>query len=351
MSKNSLKCSTFQFFHLKVNIISNDLAIISEIDKEFSFFKISEYQNLNDTYLYIYIIKPYRRIIFLPTIIQHNGEKLYELSITQKNVRIMITQIVKLIYCTNFGKSLIEYVLYKFYEKDSFVQYIMRNIYDHKTNISFAQAYKLRETFSNYFMFEIAHRLAPQYLLIHAGALSIDNKASIFVGKTHQGKTTLVLEIIRENLGRVYVNKKCYFFSDDITVIDLNTFCIVPFPISLNVRDKPSSKRTIKRIFKFQFTTRKLIDFREEFPDFLGEPCQIHNIFFLDGYPDVKSKPKIISIPPYQSMLKLAKFILVDNGTIETKLETLISLVGNANSYDLKIGEIKETLNILSNIL
>lgn len=66
------------------------------------------------------------------------------------------------------------------------------------------------------------------YLLLHASAVSYDDKAVVFLGKTGAGKSTLSLYLM--GLGLDYL-------SDDSTIINLLTDQIVPYPRLIQIRD------------------------------------------------------------------------------------------------------------------
>lgn len=67
---------------------------------------------------------------------------------------------------------------------------------------------------------------ASEYVFLHAGVASWKGKAIIIPAKSHAGKTTLVLELVKRN---------CEYLSDEFAVIDKNGY-VYPFPKKLSVR-------------------------------------------------------------------------------------------------------------------
>lgn len=73
----------------------------------------------------------------------------------------------------------------------------------------------------------LLQRLAPRYLLIHAGAVRMDDLALLIPGDHDSGKSSLSLGI-----GQIGS-----FYSDDVTPIDPATVTPRPFPRELVQRD------------------------------------------------------------------------------------------------------------------
>lgn len=74
---------------------------------------------------------------------------------------------------------------------------------------------------------------APDYIFLHAGAVSFEGRAIIIPGKSFSGKTTLVAELIKRN---------CAYLSDEYAVLDRDGL-VHPFTKKLSLRLTPDDYR------------------------------------------------------------------------------------------------------------
>lgn len=66
------------------------------------------------------------------------------------------------------------------------------------------------------------------YYLLHGGAVTLDNTGMLLLADSGSGTTTLVAALLMAG---------CKYLSDDVSVIDPTTGCLLPFAKSLRIRD------------------------------------------------------------------------------------------------------------------
>jgi hypothetical protein len=169
---------------------------------------------------------------------------------------------------------------------------------------------------------------AKDFVFLHAGVVSWNDKAIIIPGKSFSGKTTLVLELIKRD---------CHYLSDEYAVIDRNGF-VHPFPKKLSVRGI---------IDNF-----KQVDFEvEEFGGKRQELCVPVGYFLLTGFKKDLSKLKIEETSAGEGVMAgVANSISVRQNP-ELVLEVLSSVAKEARVLRAERGEAGEFAEFLLNYL
>jgi hypothetical protein len=114
---------------------------------------------------------------------------------------------------------------------------------------------------------------AKGFVFIHAGVVAVNGKALIIPGHSMQGKTSLVVELLKK--GAVY-------YSDEYAVID-ESGSVLPFPKALSVRSGPNAYKQIdKPVETFEAATGKervepgLVLFTKFRPDAEWSPAELN---------------------------------------------------------------------------
>jgi Serine kinase of the HPr protein, regulates carbohydrate metabolism len=190
---------------------------------------------------------------------------------------------------------------------------------------------------------QLIEKNSKTHIFLHAGAVCKNNKATIFPGPSHIGKTTTVLALLK---------KGYQFLADDITIIDLYNHYVLPFPRGLTIRaDSPYISALPKEVFT-EIKTEVIVDIREMEPNSLGSSSMLDNIIFLKGYlPEQNNACEITKIPLHKAVTELCKNnILIDNN-FQVKLDRSISLIKHVQCYELKTGNLSLTSNLICNVL
>jgi hypothetical protein len=125
------------------------------------------------------------------------------------------------------------------------------------------------------FEWSIASVLAQvqSHVLFHAGAVSAQGQGILLVGDSGQGKTTLVLALLRRGFR---------FLSDDVGAIARATGQLVPFPRSLLLRPGTLARTGFTLVQDPPWLGEKqFVDVAEIMPNALGEPVPLRHIVFL----------------------------------------------------------------------
>ena len=211
-------------------------------------------------------------------------------------------------------------------------------IIDYGTRIEVESYSQVLSYFLNCLMSQFIRKASEKYILVHAGAVCKNNKATIMVAPSHGGKTTLVLGLL----------KKGYkFLSDEVAVIDFESRCVLPFPRGLSIRaDSPLVSELPTSVLE-KLESEMIVDIRQIDPHSLGDTSLLDNVIFLEGYPDAQNSPEISRIPRYKAAIDLLKYSRFGQGEFQTQLERIILLVRHLNCYRLKVGDIKLTCGLI----
>lgn len=169
---------------------------------------------------------------------------------------------------------------------------------------------------------------AKDFVFLHAGVVSWNKKAIIIPGKSFSGKTTLVLELIKQ---------ECDYLSDEFAVIDRDGF-VHPFPKKLSVRG------IIDDV--------KQVDFEvEEFGGRRQDDCVPVGYFLLTEFNRDINKPTIKEVSTGEGvMASVANSISVRQNP-KLVLEVLSSVAKEARVLQAERGEAQEFARFLLNYL
>lgn len=142
---------------------------------------------------------------------------------------------------------------------------------------------------------------------IHAGAVAYRDTALIIAGRSGQGKTTLVLGLLRRGLG---------LLSDEFAVVDPAAQLIQPYRRSLHVR--PGTPELIPELrflrdrpqlrlgggIEWSLTPAEL---EQALPGRLAEAAPLAHVLLLDGAPRPGAGPQIEALSPAVATIELLR--------------------------------------------
>lgn len=176
--------------------------------------------------------------------------------------------------------------------------------------------------------------LIPQYHLLHAAALSWNNKGIILGGESSKGKTSLTLALVKHGFK---------FLSDDITCVEPKTSCLRPFPRSLNLRSQGFHRLqdllNVKEI-------HSPIDIEEIFPGSVGNPCILYYVLLLKGF---GGEPKLELIPNYQALQQVLPLLRSRLDKHTKTIWQLTPLFNQVHCYELTVGDLDTTASLIYN--
>jgi hypothetical protein len=187
--------------------------------------------------------------------------------------------------------------------------------------------------------------LSPFYFNLHAAALARDGTGILIPGSQHCGKTTLSLELIKRGFA---------LLSDDLAIIDRKTLAVMPFPRALNIRENTlplisdfEDRLVSRREFKIADEKRWFLDLKE----FSGSSFIPQSIIFPQLTPT--ETPCLEPFSKTRALLELLRQAMVPylpglpQPDDASNFEVASRLVQQASTHTLKVGEIRETIDIL----
>ena len=186
-----------------------------------------------------------------------------------------------------------------------------------------------------------ADRLRERLLLLHAGSVTYGESGLVFPAASGSGKTTLVAGLLAA--GFRYVN-------DDITVVDPDSYCLVPFATSLCVKE--GSWQTLAPLYPASLARLHASDSvnasaTSSHPWRTGPPAQFR--FGTSSPPDISLELKrrwcrshgrpVSSAWPsrwFSPPLRRAE-----------DFEGILAMVGEADCYDLVVGNLRQATELL----
>lgn len=188
-------------------------------------------------------------------------------------------------------------------------------------------------------------RLAKDYNLFHAGAVSWENKGIIFPASSKMGKSTLALKLVMNG---------CKFLSDEVACFNLNKDIIDPFPRKINIRS--GSKKitglnlepeTMVNAMKEEESVSTL-DIEDIVNDSLSGPCTPCYIIFLKGFGD---KPRLEYIAKTNALFELLRFSISPLGNRALLLYQFAPIIGKIKCFNLVMGDIDETAKLVMQVV
>ena len=179
--------------------------------------------------------------------------------------------------------------------------------------------------------------LAKDFLLIHAGAVSLNDQGIIFPAPSEMGKTTLVLKLVMLGFG---------FISDEVACISTNRRVLEPFPRKVNIRE-PSQELLGLSLAKgntpYPFSSEAWewsVDIEDITPAIISSACKPHYMVFLRGFGD---KPRLDKLASSNALFELLEHTVDPINDPPRYLFGLADLLNDIECYSLVIGELNET--------
>lgn len=188
---------------------------------------------------------------------------------------------------------------------------------------------------------ETFSHLTRSYHLIHAGAVSWEDKGIIFPANSRMGKTTMVLKLVTHG---------CKFLSDEVACLNPEVNVIEPFPRKVSIRHdsqgflglplSPDALNYYTESGEWLWT----LDIEDITPGSLSKPCVPSYILFLHGFGD---KPRLEYISSSNGLFELLRFSIspiVDPASLLFKLAPLLHRI---KCFNLVIGDPDETAELI----
>jgi hypothetical protein len=182
---------------------------------------------------------------------------------------------------------------------------------------------------------------------IHAGALVYQGSALIVAGRSGQGKTTLVLGLLRRGLG---------LLSDEFAVVDPAAQLIQPYRRSLHIR--PGTPELIPEL-RFLHDRPQLRlgggiewsltpeDLDRALPGCLAEAAQPGYVLLLDGTPQPDGDSAIVPIAPAVATLELLRGTWAASVDFAGGLARIGRLLNGVACARLRAGALEPTLDMV----
>lgn len=182
-------------------------------------------------------------------------------------------------------------------------------------------------------------RLAPRYLLLHAGALALDGRGILLPAASRSGKTTLTAALVAAG---------CRYYSDDIAALTPHDLLLHPFLRSLCI--KPGSFEVLSRDYpqlagspaypRFRAEdVRYLVPAPEAVPD---SPVPIRCIVFPRYVPGAATE--LIPLRRTQALPRLLDGLCNPRDQLGRDLPPLLELLRGAECYTLTVGDLDQAV-------
>lgn len=200
-----------------------------------------------------------------------------------------------------------------------------------------------------------------QPLLLHAGAVSKDNKGILLVGDDGSGKTTQTIGL---------VDRGYHFLSDEYGVLDLDTGLIKHYPAPISLRpDSPILKMSLVGLRDKVDSRLYEINIHETDPNRRGEhkpviPAPISNQSMIDVHPRaiIFLEPNFGNLPRLEQVTEKEAIIqtLSRNANwharwsfpSDSMVEQFMNRVGDEIPvFKLAVGELNQTLELIDGMV
>jgi hypothetical protein len=197
----------------------------------------------------------------------------------------------------------------------------------------------------------LAHLHAQGIYAIHAGAVVYQGGALMIAGRSGQGKTTLVLGLLRRGLG---------LLSDEFAIADPASQQIVPYRRSLHIR--PGTLELIPELrFLYDRPQHQLgggiewalgpQELERSLPGCLAESAPLRYVLLLDGTPQPEQAPTITSVSPALATIALLRGTWAASVDFAGGLAQVGRLLDGAACARLRAGGLEATLDSITHWL
>ncbi len=193
----------------------------------------------------------------------------------------------------------------------------------------------------------LAHLYQQGVYAIHAGAVVYNGAALIIAGRSGQGKTTLVLGLLRRGLG---------LLSDEFAIADSAQQLILPYRRSLHIR--PGTPELIPELaFLHDQPQQRLgggiewtllpAQLAHVLPGGLAQAAPPRYVLLLDGPPRPQADPAIAPIPAAVAAMELLRGTWAASVNFEGGLARIGRLLDGVACARLRAGALEPTLDAL----
>lgn len=175
---------------------------------------------------------------------------------------------------------------------------------------------------------------------IHTGMVSKNGTGIILPGPSGSGKTTLVIGLLKKGFR---------YLSDEISLIDPETLKIYPFPRSILV-----SKKNAKVLSLSDHEASILIRERKYNIEvranngLVGDPVRAKYVVFPTYTRSSSRKPRLTAISKGTALIKILRSSLNFPSYGQKGIDTLIRFLEKTECFTLRMGDLKETVELLS---
>lgn len=180
---------------------------------------------------------------------------------------------------------------------------------------------------------------------IHAGAVAYRGKALIVAGRSGQGKTTLVLGLLRRGL---------QLLSDEFAVIAQATPHILPYRRSLHIR--PGTPELIPELRGLEQVPKHTLGGGNEWavsppelarmiPNCLAPAAPLRYVLLLAGTPNANGSPTITPVPTALAAMELMRGMWAASVDFEGALSRISRLLDGVVCARIQVGTLDPTLD------
>lgn len=183
---------------------------------------------------------------------------------------------------------------------------------------------------------------------IHAGAVTGPSGALLIAGRSGQGKTTLVLGMLRHGFG---------LLSDEFAVAEPASQRLLPYRRSIHIR--PGTPELISELaFVAERPQVRLgggiewtltpDDLARAFPGCLAEAAPLRGVLVLEGAPRPAGEPAITPMPAALATIELLRGTWAASQDFSGGLARLGELLGGVPCARLRAGELARTVDLIA---
>jgi hypothetical protein len=186
--------------------------------------------------------------------------------------------------------------------------------------------------------------LAKEHHFVHAGAVSLRENAIVFPAASGLGKTTLVLKL---------VDSGCKFLSDEVGCLDIEQDMVEPFPRKVNLRRESrellhSAIGGKEDVLVQGEGSEEAFDIEEIFPASLSARHPLRFIVFLRGFGD---EPRLEFVSGSHAIFEFLNSSIGPINDPGLYLYKLAPTINSARCFNLVMGELEETANLVMQLL
>jgi len=184
-------------------------------------------------------------------------------------------------------------------------------------------------------------------LAVHAGAAAAPGGAVVVAGRSGQGKSTLILGLVRRGLG---------LMSDELALLDPRAGLVHPYPRAIHVR--PATIGLIPELAVLEARPRHELGGGSEWSvapaeiaallgGRLGAATPLAAVVLLEGTPDPTAKPRIRNEFPAVAALELLRSTWAASAEFSATLDSVGGLLATVPCVRLSVGQFDRTVDEL----